>query len=80
MGWLSVKNGVLLALAAKEFDAFITVDKNLSYQQNLKVFPLLVIVLRLKANRLAHMMPLVQELRKVPETPLLAAAIFIGPL
>jgi hypothetical protein len=29
MGWLSAENGALLTLAAKEFDAFITVDKNL---------------------------------------------------
>jgi hypothetical protein len=34
-GWSGVKNGKLLALAAAEFDAFITVDKNLPFQQNL---------------------------------------------
>ena len=28
-GWSGVKNGKLLALAAAEFDAFITVDKNM---------------------------------------------------
>ncbi|HZP88924.1 MAG TPA: hypothetical protein VFB54_19085 [Burkholderiales bacterium] len=33
MGWGGVKNGALLAAAAAEFDAFITVDKNLPYQQ-----------------------------------------------
>jgi len=27
MGWSRVKNGKLLALAANEFDAFVTVDK-----------------------------------------------------
>ena len=35
MGWGGIKNGNLLALAAASFDAFITVDKNLPYQQNL---------------------------------------------
>jgi predicted nuclease of predicted toxin-antitoxin system len=34
-GWSGVKNGKLLALAAAEFDAFVTVDKNLPFQQNL---------------------------------------------
>ena len=29
MGWGGVQNGKLLALAATEFDAFLTVDKNL---------------------------------------------------
>ncbi len=32
MGWGGVKNGALLTLAAKEFDAFLTVDKNFPYQ------------------------------------------------
>lgn len=31
MGWSGVKNGKLLALAADNFDAFVTVDKNLPY-------------------------------------------------
>jgi len=33
MGWSGRKNGALLALAAAEFEAFITVDQNLPYQQ-----------------------------------------------
>jgi len=43
MGWSGIKNGELLALAANEFDAFITVDKNLPYQQNLTTLPVAVI-------------------------------------
>jgi len=39
MGWGSVKNGALLALAAPHFDAFVTVDKNQPYQQNLAQLP-----------------------------------------
>ena len=45
MGWGGVKNGNLLALAASNFDAFVTVDKNLAYQQNLSTLPIAVIVL-----------------------------------
>jgi hypothetical protein len=33
MGWATIKNGELLALAAQQFDAFVTVDRNLSFQQ-----------------------------------------------
>jgi predicted nuclease of predicted toxin-antitoxin system len=44
-GWSGVKNGKLLALAATGFDAFITVDKNLSYQQNTSDLPVAVLVL-----------------------------------
>jgi hypothetical protein len=35
-GWGSFKNGQLLALAESEFDLFLTCDRNLQYQQNLK--------------------------------------------
>jgi hypothetical protein len=35
MGWSSVKNGALLSLMTGQFDAFVTVDGNLEYQQNL---------------------------------------------
>lgn len=34
-GWKGKKNGALLALAANEFDLFITSDQNIRYQQNL---------------------------------------------
>jgi hypothetical protein len=33
--WKGTKNGTLLALAAGEFDLFITSDQNIRYQQNL---------------------------------------------
>jgi hypothetical protein len=31
MGWPGIKNGVLLRLAAAQFDAFLTVDQGLEY-------------------------------------------------
>jgi len=51
MGWGGVKNGQLLAFAETEFDVFITVDRNLSFQQNLSQFNIAVIVLQAKSNR-----------------------------
>jgi hypothetical protein len=33
MGWASKTNGELLALAESGFDVFLTVDRNLSFQQ-----------------------------------------------
>jgi predicted nuclease of predicted toxin-antitoxin system len=35
-GWSGIKNGELLRLAEERFDVFLTGDKNLRYQQNLK--------------------------------------------
>lgn len=36
MGWAGLKNGELLAASEGNFDVFITTDKNLRHQQNLK--------------------------------------------
>lgn len=61
MGWAGIKNGELLALAQAEFDVFITVDRNLSFQQNLSQFDIAVIVLQAPSNRLADLKPLVPK-------------------
>jgi hypothetical protein len=45
MGWAEMENGNLLAAAEKAFDALITTDKNLRYQQNLVGRRLAVLVL-----------------------------------
>jgi hypothetical protein len=44
-GWAALKNGDLLKIAEAEFDAFVTTDKNLYRQQNLKNLKLAVLVL-----------------------------------
>ena len=62
MGWATIKNGELLTLAAQQFDAFVTVDRNLSFQQNLAAFPIAIFVLRARTNRLADLRPLVPAL------------------
>jgi predicted nuclease of predicted toxin-antitoxin system len=68
-GWSGVKNGQLLVLAAAaEFDAFITVDKNLPHQQNMAVLPLTVIVLDTVSNELRLLVPLMPELERILAT------------
>ena len=61
-GWSGVKNGKLLALAATSFDAFITVDKNLPYQQNISTLPVAVLVLDAVSNELPYLLPLIPAL------------------
>lgn len=65
MGWTAIKNGALLTLAAQHFDAFITVDRNLQFQQNTTTLPLPVILLRAQTNRLADLVPLIPALDRV---------------
>ena len=62
MGWTALKNGELLALAAAQFDGFVTVDRNLSFQQDIVSLPIAVVVLHARTNRLADLRPLVPSL------------------
>ncbi len=68
MGWGGVMNGRLLALAAAEFEAFITVDRNLPYQQNVATLPITVIVLVARSNELQALLPLVPRLEEALAT------------
>ena len=45
MGWAKLENGDLLSAAEASFDAFITTDQNLRYQQNLAGRRLAILVL-----------------------------------
>ena len=62
LGWSGVKNGKLLALAAVEYDALITVDKNLQYQQNMSTLPIAVVLLDAISNELPVLLALVENL------------------
>lgn len=64
MGWSGVKNGAQLALAAPEFNAFITVDRNLPYQQNMAALLIAVVVLMAHSNEHHALFPLCHILRR----------------
>jgi hypothetical protein len=68
MGWTAIKNGDLLSLASANFDVFVTVDRNLSFQQNLAPLPITVIVLQAKTNRLRDLRPLIGSLQSAIRT------------
>ena len=51
-----------MAFAANDFDALITVDKNLPYQQNLKNLPIAVVLLDALSNELEYLLPLISNL------------------
>ena len=59
VGWSGIKNGELLKLAAAEgYDALISADKNMSYQQNENQLPLSVVVLEVLRLRIEDLVPL----------------------
>lgn len=59
MGWAGCANGELLRRAADcDFQALITVDQRMEYQQNLSCLPIPVIVLVARRIRVQELRPL----------------------
>lgn len=67
MGWSGIQNGPLLRHAAAEFDAFLTVDQGIEYQQNLLPLNLIVVVMVAKSNDVDDLRPLIPQVRDVLE-------------
>ena len=61
-GWAGATNGDLLRMAKAEFDAFLTADQNLQYQQNLEGFDIAVLVIAAPSTRIADLEPLVPDI------------------
>lgn len=78
MGWSAIKNGELLALAKKVFDVFLTVDRNLSFQQHLPKFEIAVVVLRAHSNRLGDLESLIPDLLASLPTAKRGAVTYVG--
>jgi len=76
-GWSGLKNGVLLRHAAAEFDVFVTVDRNLSFQQKLIDFDIAVLVLQAPSNRLSALLPLAPKLVSAIATAKPGHVVFI---
>jgi hypothetical protein len=62
LGTSNIDDGPLLDRLAGRCDAFVTVDKNLSFQQNLRGRAFRVILLRAHSNSLEHLVPLAPAL------------------
>ena len=57
MGWSALSNGRLLAQACPRFDAFLTVDQNVQFQQNLATLALPVGIMVAANNRFESLAP-----------------------
>ena len=62
-GWAGTKNGDLLRLAEPEFEVFVTMDRQLPFQQNLAGLDLCIIILAARSNDIADLRALAQKLR-----------------
>jgi hypothetical protein len=64
MGWAGKRNGELIELIeAAGFNAFVTTDQRLEYQQNIAAAKIPLVVLVARRNTLPTLLPLVPELR-----------------
>ena len=63
LGWAGFDNGELLSRAAAAgFNAIVTADQNLEYQQNVARAGLGIVVMIAPSNRMEHLDPLVPRL------------------
>ena len=61
-GWAGITNGELLQRMQGEYDALITMDRGIEFQQNLSSLPFGVLLLRAPSNRMIHLDPLVPSI------------------
>lgn len=61
-GWSDLDNGELLEAAAREYNALLTLDQSIRYQQNLRDRPIAILVLRARSNRIRDLEPLLPAL------------------
>jgi hypothetical protein len=70
-GWTGISNGKLLGLLTEnKFDALLTFDKNLQYQQNFNKYTIAVIVLNASDNSYTTLKDLVPKIKEVLTTDL----------
>ena len=56
-GWKGMRNGELLEQAAATFDALVTMDRGIEYQQNLRKYEIGIILISARSNRLEDIQP-----------------------
>jgi len=78
MGWAGRDNGDLLTLAEGSFDAFITIDRSLSFQQNISRFRLFLVILHAESNRLADLAPLAPAILSAMNASAPGKAVHVG--
>jgi len=78
MVWSGTKNGALLSLGEAEFDALITIDQGLEYQQNLKDRRIAILLLVSRSNQIEDLAPIVPTALTALETILPGQVVRVG--
>jgi len=65
MGWQRLKNGALLAVAERDSDLLIMMDKSKPSQQSLARYSIALLIIRARSNRLGDLLPLIPQILEV---------------
>jgi len=68
VGWRSSKDNSLLGLAERQFDVFVTIDRKIEHQIDLRRFALGFVIIRVASNTLAAYLPGFDRLQLAAET------------
>ena len=66
-GWRGTKDGPLLAYAQEQFDLFVTIDRKLERQHDLKKLKLGFVIVRVLSNEIGSYHPIFAALREAAE-------------
>lgn len=79
MGWSSKRNGELLKLMVVErFEALLTIDQHLEFQQNVRASGIGIVVVRTPRTRLKELRPLVPQILQALSNIRARALITVG--
>src|SRR5688572_3154089 len=78
-GWGSLTNGALLAAAQAEFDALVTMDRNIPNQQNIEALALGLVIIRAFSNRKSAVAPLMPQVNQALATIRSGQIVYVGP-
>jgi hypothetical protein len=67
-GWTGLANGDLLDKASASFDVFITTDRGIPHQQETSRYPIGIILLSSRSNRIEDLAPLVPKIKALVST------------
>ena len=68
IGWRGSADGPLLTHAQESFDVFVTIDRRLEHQQNLKKLRLGFVIIRVPNNEIGSYKAIFAELSQAAET------------
>ncbi len=61
-GWTGIKNGELLRRMGGRYDALVTMDRSIEFQQRISTLPFGIVIVRAPSNRMQDLRPLVPSI------------------